>query len=264
MRFTIFARDDEKSLSFSEQLKDDLKKIKLMYDDENPEIVFCVGGDGTFLRAVHRFYECKTPTAFIGINSGSLGFFCSYDMEDISSLIDDLKNDRLNFVEYPLLEASLYNGDDFIDRLFAVNEIRIENPFKTMICDVHIDNDHLEEFRGNGLLVSSTLGSSAYNKSCGGALIDSDIHLLELTEIAPIENVAYRSLRESVILSPKRQICFNGPFQEEVIGYDHSLYHFSEQISHIVITYAHVKIKVLKRNFVKSLHSSFISNKKGE
>ncbi len=264
MRFTIFTREDDKSLEFANELKEELLKIDLTFDDVQPEIVFCIGGDGTFLRAIHKFSSLKQEVAFVGVNSGSLGFFCSYDMEHVASLIEDIKEERMEFKRYPLLEASLYSGDRLINKVNAVNEIRIENPFKTMICDVEIDGNHLEEFRGNGLLVASTLGSSAYNKSCGGALIDSSIDLLELTEIAPIENIAYRSLRESVVLSSSRKIRFNGPFHEEVIGYDHSLYHFNEEITHICITYGDVYIKVLNRNFVKSLYYSFISDKKGE
>lgn len=258
MRFTIFARNDEKTLTCSKLLKSKLEDIGLLYDDKEADYVFCLGGDGNFLRAVHQ-YQNHDHVSFIGFNCGSLGFLCNYSISEIDAFISDYQKGMLEFDNYSLLKAQVYSQEKLINEIYAVNEIRIENPFKTMICDVYIDDEYLEEFRGNGLLVSSTLGSSAYNKSCGGALIDARINLLELTEIAPIENVAYRSIRESIVLNADRKIVFKGPFLNEVIGYDHGLYHFNVPISDIIIEASSKSIRLLKRKFIKSIRKAFIA-----
>ena len=259
MRFTLFVRKDEASMQIENEICELLIKRGAIKDESNPEIVICVGGDGTFLRAVHQFLTLDTLPQFVCVRSGSLCFFGNYQRDDIQSLVDDILNQNIVFEEYPLLKATIHQNQKAIATFYAVNEIRMENPFKTMICDVDIDNERLEEFRGNGLLVASTLGSSAYNKSCGGAIIDTKLNLLELTEIAPIESVAYRSIKESMVLAPSRVIRFFGPFKNhEVIGYDYLLYETEETIDDVTISYSNKKIRIVKREFVSALKKAFI------
>lgn len=261
MRFTLFVRKDDASKQIEKEICDLLLKKGTLKDDEHPEIVICIGGDGTFLRAVHNFLFLDQLPKFVCVRSGSLCFFGNYEKNEVDQLVDDILNQTILFEEYPLLQATIHQNQKALATFYAVNEIRIENPFKTMICDVDIDNERLEEFRGNGLLVSSTLGSSAYNKSCGGALIDTKLNLLELTEIAPIESVAYRSIKESMVLASSRTIRFYGPFKNhEVIGYDYLLYETEEAIDDVTISYSDKKIQIVKREFVSALKKAFIGN----
>lgn len=261
MRFALFVRKDDTSKQMEIVLRDILLSKDAIEDDGHPEIVICIGGDGTFLRAVHNYLSLEKIPEFICVRSGSLCYFGNYEKSEMEKLVDDLFHHHITFEEYPLLQATIHQNHLAIATFYAVNEIRIENPFKTMICDVDIDEERLEEFRGNGLLVSSTLGSSAYNKSCGGAIIDTKMNLLELTEIAPIESVAYRSIRESVVLSPFRTIRFFGPFKNhEVIGYDYLLYETEETIDDVTISYSDKKIRIVKRDFVSTLKKAFIGN----
>jgi len=147
---------------------------------------------------------------------------------------------RRQCVAYPLVEISLVGNKT--TTYFAVNEVRVENPFHTFVTDVLIDDQPLQTFRGTGLIVASTLGSSAYNKSLGGALVDVSTPSLQLTEMATIQNNAYRSLGSSLVLDSKRVITFKGDFKKAIFGYDYLLVNQEEVIEK-------VKVKLSKKSF---------------
>ncbi len=258
MRFAIFCRQDERSMKRKEDLNQRLIQEGYIEDEAHPEYVFFIGGDGTFLRAVQHYLSSLSDITFIGIKTGTLGFFYAYDQDEISLLLEDLKQQNIQYQKYDLLQAELFQNETLLDRVYAVNEIRIENPFKTLISKVYIDGEYLEEFRGNGLLVSSTLGSSAYNKSCGGALIDTRLSLLELTEISPIHNTVYQSLRESLILDKNRSLTFKGDFENIVVGYDSELYPAQKAMTHITIQNAKQQIRLARKGFLKTIRNAFI------
>lgn len=259
MRFAIFVRKDEASMKLSAMMKEQLLQSGFFFDDEHPELVICVGGDGTFLRSVHRYHSLENQVRFLCVRSGSLCYFGNYEKEEIQKMIDDITFERIHFQAYPLLKANICYLSTQKEEVYALNEIRIENPFKTMICTVSVDGEFLEEFRGNGVLISSTLGSTAYNKSCGGALLDSELSLLEYTKIAPIENISYHSIRESIVFSGTRKIHLEGPFvHHEVMGYDHLLLKNDSPIASIDILYGEKKVLLAKIDFVSAIKKAFI------
>lgn len=258
MYFAIFTRDDDYSKQIEKSCYDELIKKGFIENKDNPHYVIFIGGDGTFLRAVQHYFQKIDQIIFVGVRSGTLGFYCTYENTEIEKLVCDLESNTLSSSSFPLLKGIIYDHERVIDQFYAVNEIRIENPFKTMICEVLIDDEYLEEFRGNGILVSSTLGSTAYNKSCGGAVIDFRLNLLELTEIAPIENVSYRSLKESMILASNRVITIKSPFHDEVVGYDHKLYKLQDKITHVSISYSEKEVNLVTRKYITAVRSSFI------
>lgn len=240
-------------------LLEEAKKRGLEIDNDNPDIVFPIGGDGTFLRAIHHYLNSLDKIIFVGVHYGTLGFFYDFTENDIPALLDEIVNKEYVVKEHALLKGDVkYKGEE--DTIYAVNEIRIENPFHTLISDVYIEDEKLETFRGNGLVVASSLGSSAYNKSLGGSLVDHDIDSLQLTEIAPIANNVYRSLGSSFVLSKDKHISFSGSFKGAVVGYDHSNIENKELIS-IKISCSDKKVKILHskdQSFIKRIRKSFI------
>ena len=259
MRFSIFVRNDDESKALQDQLKERMLQAHHVEDHKHPELVFFIGGDGTFLRAVHHYLPAIENITFLGIQTGTLGFFCAYEKDELDQVIQSL--DHIHAHEYPLLQAEITDLDGQKHVIHAINEIRLENPYHTMISKVFIDNEFLEDYRGNGLLVSSTLGSSAYNKSCGGALIDTHLSLLELTEIAPLQNIAYRSIGSSLVLDANRKIVFQGNFKTEIIGYDHLLFDSSTPMTKVEITSSPLKIHLVrssKHNFPETIRNAFI------
>jgi NAD+ kinase len=243
-----------------ENIVEELIKNGFKIDEVNPDVILSVGGDGTFLRAVNHYIDIIDNVKIIGINFGTLGFYNEYQRDELHLVIDTLKSGEYKIFSHRLLLGTAIYEDE-IKKFYAVNEIRLENPFRTLTCEVFINDESLEIFRGNGLVVSSALGSSAYNKSLGGALVEARFDTIQLTEIAPIENNVYRSIGSSLIIKDDSEIVFKGKFIEEVIGYDSHYVHegvllelrtiLSDKKVNIIRRKDHSFVKLLRKTFVK-------------
>ncbi len=250
----------EKNAIVADTIVDEALKNGFELDDDNPDVVFSVGGDGTFLKAVHKYTNLLDKVIFVGINSGSLGFFYEFSKEDIPLIFERLAVKSFTAKEHPLLQGvATYKKSK--QEFFALNEIRMENPFHTLISKVSINGEELEVFRGNGLVVSSTLGSSAYNKSLNGALIDHDITALELTEVAGISNNVYRSLGSSLIIKGDKHISLTCEVNKAVVGYDHLNIETDDELLKLDISYSDKKVKIAandEHSYVQKIRKSFV------
>ena len=257
MKFGLYYK--EKNSENAAFIKEQLEKNGFVLDNLNPDVVFSIGGDGTFLQAVHSYLNKLSSIKFVGVNYGSLGFFCGYTKENIDELIKELKGE-LSVKKYSLLKGEIkYQNDK--QTIYALNEIRIENPFHTLISDVFIDDEKLETFRGNGLMVCSSLGSSAYNKSLGGALIDGDLSVLELTEIAGLDNNIFHSLKSPLIISGNKSISFKGDFSSIVVGYDNLSVQNSTGLMEVKVSISSKKVNIVypkDNSYIKKIRKSFV------
>ncbi len=200
MNFTIIGKDDSKSMEIISKLKD---KIKLKENSIHPDIVIAVGGDGTFIRAVHQY-----PNAiFFGIHTGHLGFYANYTSENIDLLIEDINQGQYQIEKLDVLNVEMKTKNQTIQDI-AINEMTIITPPRTLILDVFIDEKKLETFRGTGFCVSTCYGSTAYNKSLHGAVLDPELKAYQLTEIAGLNSNQYRTLSSPLVLSEQRNIKF--------------------------------------------------------
>jgi len=150
-----------------------------------------------------------------------------------------------------------YNGEIF----HALNEMRIENSHRSQVIDMYVNDEHMETFRGNGLCVSTPSGSTALNKSLGGAVINPSLRLMQVTEIAGIHHNAYRSLGSPLILGDEDVVRFETDFNENaVLGIDTDIFELkdhdviearlSKRVAHFC-DYRHV-------SFVKRLRKSYL------
>ena len=216
MKYFICTRDDVNSRAIRDEIDKALKKNGNVLDEICPDTVISVGGDGTYLRAVHKYLDRLENVDFIGIHTGKLGFFCEFTRNEIDDLIEALLYKRRVIVKHHLLDIKYKNN-----HYYGINEVRVENPYNTMICNVYIQNQLLENFRGNGLNFSSTTGASAYNRSLGGPLIDPRIETITMGEVASINHNAYRSLNSFLVLGEGYEIRLQGNFKRCLFGYDH-------------------------------------------
>ncbi|MCH5179756.1 MAG: NAD kinase [Erysipelotrichales bacterium] len=263
MNYSICYKKETITDMYIDSLKKKLSKSGFVYDEDNPNYVFFLGGDGTFLRAVHKYIDKIETIKFVGLNAGTLGFFLDYSTNDIDDLISDILNNNINAISYPLLRADIISRKE-VKTIYAVNEIRVENPFRSLVCDVSIEDHKLETFAGNGLVVASSLGSSAYNKSLGGAIIEHNLPLLEITEIAAIQNNAYRSLASSLIIGGDKKISLKGKFSDIVIGYDHEFLKEDKKINEVRIVLSNKHVNLMRKvdhNYIDVLRKAFIIDK---
>ena len=255
MKIALFYKPSKLDSNYVKQLEEKAVSFGFELDSQNPDVVLFVGGDGTFLRAVHHYIADIDKIKFVGLNKGHLGFFSGYLEPEINSLLSDLKSGKNHVESYRLLKASFANKD-----IYAVNEIRIESPFQTLISEVEVNGNKLETFRGNGLSVSTSIGSSAYNKSLSGAIVSPKLEVMELTEIAGINNRFYHSLHSSLVLDDKSEIILKPKTSNIIIGYDELI---SEDKCFEIIKFSlsNKRISLLYKegyNYITHLSNTFI------
>ncbi|MBJ8349420.1 NAD kinase [Streptococcus zalophi] len=179
---------------------------KFYLTKKNPDVVITIGGDGMLLSAFHMYENELDKVRFVGIHTGHLGFYTDYQDFEVDTLLKRLRLDSGSKVTYPVLKVTITLLDERVITALALNEGTIKRVEKTMVADVIINHVKLERFRGDGLAVSTPTGSTAYNKSLGGAILHPTIEALQLTEIASLNNRVYRTLGSSIVVPKKDKI----------------------------------------------------------
>ncbi|MBO0480835.1 NAD kinase [Candidatus Enterococcus courvalinii] len=201
MKVAIVHNNEAKTLEVTERLVALLTKAGIKINEKNPELVISVGGDGTLLSAFHRFNHRLNEVRFLGVHTGHLGFYTDWRDYELEELVDSLLTTREQSVSYPLLDVRIsYTNNQPDKHFFALNESTIKRANRTMVADVYIKDELFESFRGDGLAVSTPTGSTAYNKSIGGAVIHPSINAFQLTEIASLNNRVFRTLGSPIVI----------------------------------------------------------------
>ncbi len=174
--------------------------------DKNAELIICVGGDGSFLEAIQRFSFPSQP--FVGINTGHMGFFQEIDPDEIDQFIDNYLLGRYEIQEYSTVKATIrFNDGRSSVTLRALNDIWLKAMDSHLLhLNLYIGGYFIEHFSGDGILVSTPAGSTAYNYSVGGAIVDPRLNLLQVAPISPSNTSAYRSFTSSVLLPADQKI----------------------------------------------------------
>ncbi len=256
-KYTIVIRGDDLSQKVAKKIDNELSK-HLIRDDDNPNLVISVGGDGTILEAVHSYMgkDCN----FVGVHTGTLGFFTDYRINEIDMLIEDVQTNKGTINKRYLLEVEvLANNRSYT--FYALNEMRTDHDYTTQTINISINGDFLEVFRGNGICISTNSGSTAYNKSLGGAVIYPGIQIMQMTEVAGISHNAYHSLGSPIILGASNEISLKSRnFSTLYLGMDH-LCHVITNVDEIKVRVSNKYVKFIEyreRSFVKRISRAFI------
>lgn len=162
------------------------------------DLNICIGGDGAFLRAVHKTSFPTVP--FAGINTGHLGFFQEIHKNDLELFVDNYHKGDYTLERINLMECHVYTKDREF-HLHSLNEFVVRNRSSQVVhLSVDIAEKHLQDFSGDGLIISSSAGSTAYNYSAGGAILYPTLDGYQLTPLAPLNTKAYRSLYNSIVV----------------------------------------------------------------
>lgn len=168
MNFFIQSRNDELSNQLMETAKMYLTDFGLTLNEENPDIVLSIGGDGTLLHAFHKYKHMTDSVAFVGIHTGHLGFYADWKPSEIEKLVISIAKKEFKVIEYPLLEVTInYKHGEDSSVYLALNESTVKSPDVTLVMDVELNGSLFERFRGDGLCMSTPSGSTAYNKALG-------------------------------------------------------------------------------------------------
>lgn len=205
-KVALLASRNPKSEVVSKELWKRLREENFILTPKNPDIVISIGGDGMLLSAFHKYEKLIDRVRFVGIHTGHLGFYTDYRDFEVENLVENLKLDTGARVSYPILNVKVKMMDGRIVEMKALNEATIKRLSKTMVADIIINNVPFERFRGDGISVSTPTGSTAYNKSLGGAVLHPTIEALQIAEVASLNNRVYRTLGSSIVVPKKDKI----------------------------------------------------------
>ncbi|AKG36218.1 NAD kinase [Paenibacillus durus] len=237
MRYYVLDRGDQLSIDLSQQFHKLAEERGLQLDAETPEIVVSIGGDGTMLHAFHTFIDRIPELAFVGVHTGHLGFYADWQCEELSTLVDymcgkgDPSPHKPRIVKYPLVELEIHRKSGTTSHI-ALNEFTLKGVEGTVVLQIDINDETFEMFRGDGICISTPSGSTAYNKSLGGAMVHPSIEALQIAEIASINNRVFRTMGSPLLL-PKHHHCdiFSRREQRLMLTVDHTNYPIDDLIS---------------------------------
>ena len=185
--------------------------------DQNAELTICIGGDGSLLNLLANYDFPEMP--IIGVNTGHLGFFQELSVHDLGRFVDLYKKEKFSKQQLKAVYADISTPEGS-NRTVGLNEIVIKGGSSHLahlrIC---IGDTFIEDFCGDGIVISSPAGSTAYNYSLGGSIVDPRLDLLQVTPIAAINSTAYRSFTSSILLPAEISLCVfpNYPKTDELL-----------------------------------------------
>ena len=191
-----------------------IKKLTKEYD-----YVVSIGGDGTILRSADEIGKLSIP--IIGLNKGRLGFLANSPIEVFDSLIDKIQSSKFKISERSIIQVEFEGNIKS-----ALNEISVsrKNTTSLITIDTKLDNQYLNTYWADGLIISTPTGSTGYSLSCGGPIIMPDSKNFVLTPIAP-HNLNARPL---VISDEKKiEISINGRESEYFVSADSKIFSVS-------------------------------------
>lgn len=256
MKVAIVSNRSPKSRKVADELLKRIKeKNKVAIDYETPNLVISVGGDGTLLKAFHQYKQMLDTVSFLGVHTGHLGFYTDWRDFELEQLVEELCQvcgTDYPTTSYPLLDVEIEYRDEEKEHFVALNESTLRRITSTMVCDVYIREELFENFRGDGISVSTPTGSTAFNKSIGGAVIDPTVRVMQLSEIASLNNRVFRTLGSPMILGGDEWI--EARLQETD--------DYTVTVDHLVISsrnIAAIRYKMSKKNirFISTRHMPF-------
>ncbi len=182
MRAALRVREGRPEVvSFTQKLIDEIHSAggSIAKDDDLPDLVVAVGGDGTMLAAVNDAIRWDVPV--LGFNMGTLGFLTEAEPGQMRSVVDRLVEGDYSIQERLTVSASINNRTEV-----GINDVVVEKVDTTRLVSLRvvIDGELFTTYRADGLIVATPTGSTAYSFSAGGPIVSPQVGALVLTPVA--------------------------------------------------------------------------------
>ncbi len=210
---------------------------------EKADIVLVLGGDGTMLSVAVETSKRNIPV--IGINLGRLGFLAEIELEELESGLDKLFANDYIIEERMMLEAKLARGET----AYALNDVvvtRANSFLKILELDVYINDEYVDDFKADGIIISTPTGSTAYALSAGGPIVDPTLESVIVTPICP-----HKMYSRTIIVSPDKTItvkCKASSRDEAVVAADSKVLGKMCVDETVEVAVAPIKLKLIRLN----------------
>ena len=146
------------------------------------DVVFSVGGDGTLLGTARRLVGSAAPV--IGVNLGKLGFLAEFSADEVRAYLDGQVPDDWRINPRVMLQVWLNGGGE---PTFALNDVVVSQGVVARLVNIamEVDGAHAIQYRADGLVVSTPVGSTAYSLSLGGPIVSQALRAFVITPLAP-------------------------------------------------------------------------------
>lgn len=190
--FSLFCKRPELHEDAYIDIKNTLISNGFSVVEQNPEMIVVLGGDGSLLKAFHDF---SFHGKFILINTGHLGFFSDYSIQNYKDFLDDATRKEAEIESLPLLSIQSNHTLDYV-----VSDLAIQSE-RTCLLKVSVNNVPLTEVRSNGIVIGTKAGSSGYLLSLGSPAIIHSNDVYQYHMIAPVYNRLFPNPINSAIIS---------------------------------------------------------------
>jgi NAD+ kinase len=175
--FTVYSAPGQKLVAKCEQVN--AKNL------DQIEWAIALGGDGTYLRAVHMLEGRQIP--ILGVNMGNLGFLTETRVEDLYSAIQSTLKGEMEFRPRSMLQVEVHRKGKVISSHIGLNDAVLERGSNTHLINIEIySQKHLvAQVKADALIVASPMGSTAYNLAAGGPILHPEVRAIVVTPVCP-------------------------------------------------------------------------------
>jgi len=149
------------------------------------DLILVLGGDGTMIATARMIEDLEVPV--LGINYGGLGYLTEFRIEELYSALGSILDGNYRLDKRVMLRTLHQRGDEVVNRNRVLNDVVINKSALARIIeiDVYLNDQFVNSFRADGLIVSTPTGSTAYNLSAGGPVIFPSMNAIVITPICP-------------------------------------------------------------------------------
>lgn len=153
--------------------------------EHHVDLVIALGGDGTILRACRQMGHYQRP--IIGVNLGHLGFLADLTPDELMASVPVIVRRDYQVVPHLMYECRIIHHDDTVETYLGLNEVAIlsAGALQLLFIELMIDNQPVSSYAGDGLLVSTPVGSTAHSLAAGGPILKQDLQAFVITPICP-------------------------------------------------------------------------------
>ena len=201
-----------------------------------------LGGDGTLLGAARKIGGFGLP--ILGVNLGGLGFLMEIPIERLYEDLEKLIEGEVSIENRLMLQASILRGKEKMCQVLALNDVVINKAALSRIIDLEVfmDGRFLTVLKSDGLIISSPTGSTGYNLSAGGPILNPNLDALVLTPICP-----FALTHRPIILSDNALIEIKMKYAEEVtVTFDGQIGFDLMETDKVVVRKSEKKLKLIK------------------
>lgn len=157
--------------------------VPLAQEASDSDLIIVVGGDGTLLAAARRLVGAHVPV--LGVNIGKLGFLAEHSPAEVRAYLSGEPIDGWRISPRMMLQVTLHN-DELLTR-YALNDLIVSQGVMTRLISIAMDVDgfHATQYRADGIVISTPVGSTAYSLSLGGPILSQGLRAFVITPIAP-------------------------------------------------------------------------------